>query len=219
MTDVFPPWNAPDLMVPWSRAVQDRIVAAEEQISVLQQSVSGQNRNSASSLGSLADQIRNISAVQVGIQAQQVELQTQQAQLAATSEFLRTQTSSVTRSTSDSFNGASGGTTWRGFNPTIDCAITATTGPAGRLLIQASANLSAGGITALLAIEIVGVTGPAYPGPYSTYITNASAGVSRIVAADLAPNTAYTVRLRRGYSDIASGVVIWRDQSLVVTRS
>ena len=212
MTDVFPPWNAPDLMVPWSRAVQGRIVAAEEQISVLQQSVSGQNRNSASSLGSLADQIRNISAVQVGIQAQQ-------AQLAATSEFLRTQTSSVTRSTSDSFTGAAGGTTWRGFDPTIDCAITATTGPAGRLLIQASANLSAGGITALLAIEIVGVTGPSFPGPYSTYITNASAGVSRIVAAELAPNTAYTVRLRRGYSDIASGVVVWRDQSLVVTRS
>lgn len=212
MTDVFPPWNAPDLMVPWSRAVQDRIVAAEEQISVLQQSVSGQNRNSASSLGSLADQIRNISAVQVGIQAQQ-------AQLAATSEFLRTQTSSVTRSTSDSFTGAAGGTTWRGFDPNIDCAITATTGPAGRLLIQASANLSAGGITALLAIEIVGVTGPSFPGPYSTYITNASAGVSRIVAAELAPNTAYTVRLRRGYSDIASGVVVWRDQSLVVTRS
>ena len=212
MTDVFPPWNAPDLMVPWSRAVQDRIVAAEEQISVLQQSVSGQNRNSASSLGSLADQIRNISAVQVDIQAQQ-------AQLAATSEFLRTQTSSVTRSTSDSFTGASGGATWRGFDPNIDCAITATTGPAGRLLIQASANLSAGGITALLAIEIVGVTGPSFPGPYSTYITNASAGVSRIVAAELAPNTAYTVRLRRGYSDIASGVVVWRDQSLVVTRS
>lgn len=212
MTDVFPPWNAPDLMVPWSRAVQGRIVAAEEQISVLQQSVSGQNRNSASSLGSLADQIRNISAVQVGIQAQQ-------AQLAATSEFLRTQTSSVTRSTSDSFTGAAGGTTWRGFDPNIDCAITATTGPAGRLLIQASANLSAGGITALLAIEIVGVTGPSFPGPYSTYITNASAGVSRIVAAELAPNTAYTVRLRRGYSDIASGVVVWRDQSLVVTRS
>jgi len=212
MTDVFPPWNAPDLMVPWSRAVQDRIVAAEEQISVLQQSVSGQNRNSASSLGSLADQIRNISAVQLDIQAQQ-------AQLAATSEFLRTQTSSVTRSTSDSFTGAAGGTTWRGFDPNIDCAITATTGPAGRLLIQASANLSAGGITALLAIEIVGVTGPSFPGPYSTYITNASAGVSRIVAAGLAPNTAYTVRLRRGYSDIASGVVVWRDQSLVVTRS
>ena len=212
MTDVFPPWNAPDLMVPWSRAVQGRIVAAEEQISVLQQSVSGQNRNSASSLGSLADQIRNISAVQVDIQAQQ-------AQLAATSEFLRTQTSSVTRSTSDSFTGAAGGTTWRGFDPNIDCAITATTGPAGRLLIQASANLSAGGITALLAIEIVGVTGPSFPGPYSTYITNASAGVSRIVAAELAPNTAYTVRLRRGYSDIASGVVVWRDQSLVVTRS
>ena len=212
MTDVFPPWNAPDLMVPWSRAVQDRIVAAEEQISVLQQSVSGQNRNSASSLGSLADQIRNISAVQADIQAQQ-------AQLAATSEFLRTQTSSVTRSTSDSFTGAAGGTTWRGFDPNIDCAITATTGPAGRLLIQASANLSAGGITALLAIEIVGVTGPSFPGPYSTYITNASAGVSRIVAAELAPNTAYTVRLRRGYSDIASGVVVWRDQSLVVTRS
>ena len=212
MTDVFPPWNAPDLMVPWSRAVQDRIIAVEEQISVLQQSVSGQNRNSASSLGSLADQIRNISAVQVDIQAQQ-------AQLAATSEFLRTQTSSVTRSTSDSFTGSSGGTTWRGFDPNIDCAITATTGPAGRLLIQASANLSAGGITALLAIEIVGVTGPSFPGPYSTYITNASAGVSRIVAAGLAPNTAYTVRLRRGYSDIASGVVVWRDQSLVVTRS
>ena len=212
MTDVFPPWNAPDLMVPWSRAVQDRIVAAEEQVSVLQRSVSGQSRNSASSLGSLADQIRNISAVQVDIQAQQ-------AQLAATSEFLRTQTSSVTRSTSDSFTGAAGGTTWRGFDPNIDCAITATTGPAGRLLIQASANLSAGGITALLAIEIVGVTGPSFPGPYSTYITNASAGVSRIVAAELAPNTAYTVRLRRGYSDIASGVVVWRDQSLVVTRS
>jgi hypothetical protein len=212
MTDIFPQRNLPGEAEEWGRAHDRRVVGLESEVLALQQSVQGQNRNSASSLASLARQIDEISQVQADLLAQSQALRLQ-------SEFLRTQTASITRSTSDSFTGASPGTTWRGFDPNLDCALTVTTGTAGRLLIQASANLSAGGITALLAIEVVGVTGPSYPGPYSTYITNASAGVSRIVAADLSPNTTYTVRLRRGYSDIASGVVIWRDQSLVVTRS
>lgn len=212
MADVFPRRNLPPQAEQWGREVESRVVSAESDIGAIQQALSGQNRNTASSLSVLARQLD-------AIQQAQMELANQQEQILATTDFLSTQTVSDSKSSMDSYTGSNVGTTWRGFNSTYDCSVSVTTGSAGRLLIQASANLSGGGLSALLGIEIVGVTGPSFPGPYSTYVTDASAGTSRVLVANLSANTAYTVRLRRGIDGSATGVVIWRDQTLSVTRS
>lgn len=65
MTDVFPRRNLPDdgkghSAEPWGREVEKRIVGAESSLETLQQSFSGQNRNTASSLGDLATQASNL---------------------------------------------------------------------------------------------------------------------------------------------------------------
>lgn len=226
MSDVFPRSNLPDDAVPWGRAHDDRVIALEATVGSIAQSVQGQNRNSASSLAVIAKQIQKIADQQqilidqqAELSAQQTQLSSQQAALTNTVNFLATQTVSDSRGNADGYTGANTGTTWRGFDATYDCAVAVTTGSAGRLLIQASANLTAGGLTAVLGIQIDGVLGPGFPGPYCTYVTNASAGASRVVTAVLAPNTAYTVRLRRGITGDTSGSVAWRDQSLAVTRS
>lgn len=226
MSDVFPRSNLPDPAVPWGRAHDDRVISLEKGLEVVTQSVQGQNRNSASSLAVIAQQIQKLVEQQEILVAQQDQLieqqqtlATQQTTLTNTVNFLATQTVSDSRGSADGYTGANTGTTWRGFDATYDCAVAVTTGSAGRLLIQASANLTAGGLTAVLGIQIDGVLGPGFPGPYCTYITNASAGVSRTVTAVLAPNTAYTVRLRRGITGDTSGSLAWRDQSLSVTRS
>lgn len=226
MPDVFPRSNLPDLAIPWGRAHDDRVLALESGLEIVTQSVQGQNRNAASSLAVIAAQVQKIADQQETLIAQQAELASQQAQLSsqqatltATVNFLATQTVSDSKASADGYTGANSGTTWRGFDGTYDCAVTVTTGTAGLLLIQASANLTAGGLTALIGIEIVGVTGPSFPGPYCTYMTNASAGVTRVVTATLSPNTAYTVRLRRGINGDTSGSLAWRDQTLSVTRS
>lgn len=226
MSDVFPRSNLPDAAVPWGRAHDDRVIALESSLLSVSQSVQGQNRNSASSLALIAQQIQKIADQQQTLIAQQAELASQQAQLsfqqsslANTVNFLATQTLSDSKATADGYTGANTGTTWRAFDSAFDCAVTATTGSGGNLLIQASANLTAGGLTAVLGIQIDGVTGPSFPGPFCTYMTNASGGVSRIVVANLVPNTAYTVRLRRGITGDTSGSLAWRDQTLSVTRS
>lgn len=226
MPDVFPKWNLPDPAVPWARAHDERVIALETGLEVVTQSVQGQNRNSASSLSVIAKQIQKIADQQATLIAQQATLSAQQAQLSAqqtsltnTVNFLATQTVSDSKGTADGYTGSNSGTTWRGFDATYDCALAVTTGSSGTLLIQASANLTAGGLTAVIGIQIDGVTGPAFPGPYCTYMTNASGGVSRIVTAVLSPNTAYTVRLRRGINGDTSGSLAWRDQTLSVTRS
>lgn len=226
MPDVFPRRNLPDDAQPWGRAHDDRVIALESAVEILNQSVLGQNRNSASSLAVIAKQVQKIADQQTTLIAQQAQLASQQATLTAqqasltsTINFLATQTVSDSRGSADGYTGSNTGTTWRGFDGTYDCAVTVTTGSAGLLLIQASANLTAGGLTALIGIEIVGVTGPSFPGPYCTYLTNASAGVTRVVTATLSPNTAYTVRLRRGINGDTSGSLAWRDQTLSVTRS
>lgn len=60
--DVFPPSNLSDLSIPWGRAHDTRLVAAEEKLEILGQGVSGQNRNTASSLASLGDTILSLQA-------------------------------------------------------------------------------------------------------------------------------------------------------------
>lgn len=219
MPDVFPRRNLNPEAEPWGRAHDDRVLALESAVGIVGQSVQGQNRNTASSLSVIAQQLQTIAEQQQTLIDQQAELSAQQTSLTNTVNFLATQTVSDSRGNADGYTGANTGTTWRGFDATYDCAVAVTTGSAGRLLIQASANLTAGGLTAVLGIQIDGVLGPGFPGPYCTYVTNASAGASRVVTAVLNPNTAYTVRLRRGITGDTSGSVAWRDQSLAVTRS
>lgn len=48
--DIFPPPNLSDLATPWARAHDSRVLKAEESLQALQESVAGQNRNTASSL-------------------------------------------------------------------------------------------------------------------------------------------------------------------------
>lgn len=219
MPDVFPRRNLPNEAEPWGRAHDDRVSALESGLEIVTQSVQGQNRNAASSLAVIAQQVQKIADQQETLIAQQAQLSAQQTSLTNTVNFLATQTVSDSRGNADGYTGSNSGTTWRDFDATYDCAVAVTTGSAGRLLIQASANLTAGGLTAILGIQIDGVLGPDFPGPYCTYMTNASGGVSRIVTAVLSANTAYTVRLRRGINGTTSGSLAWRDQTLSVTRS
>lgn len=226
MSDVFPRSNLPDEAVPWGRAHDERVISLEKGLGAVNQSVQGQNRNSASSLAVIARQIQKLVEQQAILVEQQDQLLDQQQALSAqqttltnTVNFLATQTVSDSKGTADGYTGANTGTTWRAFDNEFDCVVSATTGAGGRLLIQASANLTAGGLTAVIGIQIDGVTGPSFPGPFCTYMTNASGGVSRIVVANLVPNTAYTVRLRRGITGDTSGSLAWRDQTLSVTRS
>lgn len=221
MPDIFPRRNLPNDAEQWGRAHDERVLSVEGQIETIRQSLSGQNRNTASSLESLANQLRSIEAQQDAIEAAQAELASQQASIIATQTFLATQTVADSKGTLDQVTGNPGTITWYGYNATYDCAVTVTTGAAGRLLIQASATLLSSGLTSVLGIEVVGVVGPAYPGQFSTYQSDtaaSSSGVSRIVALDVTPYTTYTVRTRRGASG-SSGTAMWRDQSLVVTRS
>lgn len=221
MPDVFPRRNLPGDSDKWGRELETRSEDNATQIGILRQSLQGQNRNTASSLESLANQLRAIEDAQEELEAQQVLIQSQQASIIATQTFLATQTVGDSKSTLDQVTGNPGTITWYGYNPTYDCAVTVTTGSAGRLIIQASATLLSSGLTSILGIEIVGVVGPAYPGPYSTYqsdVSASSSGVARNIVVDLAANSTYTVRTRRGASG-SSGTAMWRDQSLVVTRS
>lgn len=60
MVDVFPRRNLPPLAEQWGREVENRVVSNEGSIESLQQGLSGQNRNTASSLAVIAQQINSI---------------------------------------------------------------------------------------------------------------------------------------------------------------
>lgn len=222
MSDVFSRRNLPGEAEQWGREVETRQVGTERSIETLKQSTAAQNRNTASSLESLANQLRAIADTQATLLAQQSQLSDQQTALTATVNLLATQTVSDSKTTETPTYVPPGGTNWIGFDGTYDCSLTITTGPAGKLLIQANANMLAAATTTLLGIEIVGVAGPSVPGPFSTYVTGSTsivaAGASRSLVANLAANTAYTVRTRRGTMG-SGGSSIWASQSLVVTRS
>lgn len=67
MVDVFPRRNLPPLAEQWGREVENRIVSSETGIETLQQGLSGQNRNTASSLSLIAQQIEDLRATQATI--------------------------------------------------------------------------------------------------------------------------------------------------------
>lgn len=222
MADVFPRRNLPDDASQWGRAVEKRTEDTEAGVVAVRQSLQSLNRNTASSLETLANQIQEIEAAQDELEAQQALIQAQQASIIATQTFLATQTVFDSRSSETTYTGNPGGVAWLPFDGTYDCSLVVTTGGAGRLLIQANSNILVGAMTALLGIEVVGVAGPSVPGPYSTYVssnTGAGAGVSRSMVVGLSSNTTYTVRTRRGLSSTSSGSAVWSSQSLVVTRS
>lgn len=65
MTDVFPRRNLPDdgkgnSSEPWGREVEKRVINVETGLEMLSQSLSGQNRSTASSLTDLAAQVRDL---------------------------------------------------------------------------------------------------------------------------------------------------------------
>lgn len=60
MTDVFPRRNLPEEAEQWGRAHDDRVISLEQQVGILSQSLSGQNRNSSSSIQTLADQVKDL---------------------------------------------------------------------------------------------------------------------------------------------------------------
>lgn len=220
MADVFPRRNLPGDAEQWGREVEKRVAAVDSTLESVQQSVQGQNRNTASSLSVIAAQIEKIEQTQAQIQAAQADIIAAQAEIVATSNFLATQTVSDSRVTETTYSGTPGGTVWLPYDGTYDCALDVTTGSAGKLLIQASANLMAGGgVNCLMAIEVVGQVAPAVPSPFTSYVTDSVAGVTRVAVAGLVANTTYTVRIRRGVSGTTGGAAIWGVQTLTVTRS
>lgn len=222
MPDIYPRRNLPGDADVWGRTVEVRQDSTEMSVEMLQQSVQGQNRNTASSLQVLAGQIKAVQDAQAAIIVTQAQIQAAQADILATTNFLSTQTASDSRTNSDMFTGSHSGTTWWTYNPTYDCSVTLQTGSAGRLLIQATSNLIVGDLTALLGLEVVGQAGPSFPGPYSTYLSSnsgAASGVTRVHVFSGSANTSYTVRTRRGTTGTGSGSTGWSSTSLVVTRS
>lgn len=226
MTDVFPRRNLPGDSDVWGREVESRTQSLDTQVTIVGQQVQSLNRNTASSLEVLAGQIQAVEEAQAEIEltqaqiiAAQADITAAQADITATTNFLSTQTVSSSKSTGDSYSGSNSGTNWQSFDSTYDCSLSVTTGPAGRLLIQASAILTGGGLDSIIGIEVVGQIGPSSPSPYSMYVVDGTAGATRVVTASLSANTTYTVRLRRGRGGSGSGVVLWGYQTLVVTRS
>lgn len=222
MPDIYPRRNLPGDADVWGRTVEAKQDSAETSIEMLQQSVQGQNRNTASSLQVLAGQIKAVQDAQAAIILTQTQIQAAQADIVATTDFLSTQTVASSKSTLSQYTGTTSSLVWEGFDGTYDASVAVTTGSAGRLLIQGSATLLSSNTTSILGIEVVGQTGPSYPGPYSTYVSTlsaASSGVTRVVVFTGSANTTYTVRLRRGRDGSGSGAAMWRDQTLVVTRS
>lgn len=222
MPDIYPRRNLPGDADVWGRTVEVRQDSTEMSVEMLQQSVQGQNRNTASSLQVLAGQIKAVQDAQAAIIVTQAQIQAAQADIVATTNFLSTQTVASSKSTLSQYTGTTSSLVWEGFDGTYDAAVSVTTGSAGQLLIQGSATLLSSNTTSILGIEVVGQIGPSYPGPYSTYVSTlsaASSGVTRAVVFTGSANTTYTVRLRRGRDGSGTGAAMWRDQTLVVTRS
>lgn len=217
MADVYPRRNLPGEAEEWGRTVETRTDENSNALESLALSVAGQNRSTASSLEAIAAQLTAIQSVQTSI------LATQQAQ-AQTLQFLQTQSQFTNRDTIITWTGSmAGSVVWEGFNGTYDCEIGVTTGSSGRILVKPSARLVNVGGTAspILAVEVVGVTGPDFPvGAGNIYLGMSGAVVtSREVQYTLSPNTAYTVRTRRGRLGTGSGLECnWGYQSLGVTR-
>lgn len=207
--DVYPRRNLPGSAEEWGRTIETRTDENANSLESLALSVAGQNRSTASSLEVIASQIQT--------------LVSQQEELTRTVTFLQTQSQFTNRDTVITWTGTmSGSVVWEAFSGTYDCELVVTTGSSGRVLVKPSARLVNVGGTAspILAVEIVGITGPDFPNGAGNIYFAANGGVvtSREVQYALLPNTSYTVRTRRGRLGTGSGECNWGYQSLGITR-
>lgn len=168
--------------------------------------------------GELNRRISDIETAQAAIAAQQLVIDEQQDAIAEQLTFLQTQSVSDSRSNTSSYTGSNSGTNWEAFNGSFDPGLSVTTGASGKLNILGSGMVAASGLGGILGVEIVGTYGPVWPGPFAGYVLGATAPGTFASIASLAPNTAYTVRMRRGRSENTTGVVLWGYLSLTVTR-
>ena len=155
---------------------------------------------------------------QATLSSQQATLSDQQATLSSQVQFLQTQSVSDSRGNTSSYTGPNSGTNWEGYDGTYDPAITVTTGESGKLNILGSGLVATGDLGGALGVEIVGVSGPTWPGPLAGYVLGATAPGTFASVVALSPNTTYTVRMRRGRSEDVTGVVLWGYLSLTVTK-
>lgn len=169
------------------------------------ESASGTQR--AQAVKKIQEAVEELSAVVTG----------QAAQLA----FLQTQNVFDSKATQAPWSGSNSGITWFPYQVDYNAAVAVTTGSSGLLTISTSALMSGGGATsALIAVEIVGVSGPTAPAPGMLMVGGTtSLTSSSTYRVTLAPNTTYTIRTRHGLSGTGSGAAIWGYQALSVTRS
>ena len=209
--DVFPRRNLPGEAEQWGRTVETGVTEAQTQLSALSQELAGQNRNTASSLALLADQVRNLAEQQTALEVQQEVLQ-------GTIDFLTTQT------LYDQKPGVSGGSRpgvgaydYEAFDPTYDCSISVTTAASGKLLISTGGAITSSGGGAGIGPEVVGGSLPDFTTSASA-ADGAGVGASRNTLVTLSPFTTYTVQTRRWWYGGSAQFVSYQAASLVVTR-
>ncbi|WP_341935348.1 hypothetical protein MRBLWO14_000995 [Microbacterium sp. LWO14-1.2] len=158
-----------------------------------------------------------VKKLQDAVAAQQQLLTAQAAQLA----FLQTQNVFDSRATLLPWSGSNSGVTWFPYQADYNAAVTVTTGASGVLVISTSALMSGGGATsAVIAVEIAGVSGPTAPAPGMLMVGGTtSLTSSSTFRVQLAGNTTYTILTRHGANGTGSGSCIWGYQALSVTRS
>lgn len=225
MADVFPRRNLPPDAEQWGRTLETTTANNSQSIEVLAQSAQAQNRNTASSLEVLAQQITSLSAQQEELQSQQAELEaqqvalsSQQAALTGTINFLSTQTSYDQKlGTSGGSRGGVSGIAYESLDGAYDCALTVTTAGSGKLLISVGAAVTSSGAGAGVGPEIVGVSLPDFTDS-ATAGENGVVGASRTIVATLSPNTTYIIYTRRWWYGSAPQFASYQAASLVVTR-
>lgn len=139
---------------------------------------------------------------------------------AAQLTFLQTQTAFDSKVSLLPFSGSNSGVTWFAYQSPYNASVTVTTGASGLLVISPSALLSGGGaLSALIGVEIVGISGPSAPAPGMLMVGGTvSLSSSSTFRVALSAYTTYTIRTRHGADGTGSGACIWGYQALSVTR-
>ena len=202
----------------WDRWVTDELVALRREISRRQVDSLATDKGQTATVNGLIRTIEALREQQDTLSDQQDTLASQQATLSNQINFLENQTVYDSRANMSNYVGSNSGTTWEAYNSTYDPAVTITTGDSGRLNVLASAMLTGGDIEGLIGMEIVGVSGPSWPGPQAGIVVDATAMGAFSTQVTLSPNTSYIIRLRRGRGGVISGAVIWGYLSLAVTK-
>lgn len=216
MVDVFPRRNLPTLAEQWGREVENRVTSLEVSTGVNSQGLAGQNRNTASSLSVIAQQIEAIQSAQQALEGVQATLAEQVEDLAAQTLFLQTQTVGDQKfSTSGGTPPGTPGYTYENYDPAFDCSVTVTTGTSGQLLISTGAAMTAAAGAVGIGYQLLGGALPTFSNS-ATSGSNGVVGASRTILASLAANTTYTILTRRWHN--ASISVQWQDCNLTVTR-